>query len=342
MRAVSFFLLCVITLFGFEPYNYVDKHFKITDEKTLLKIYNSTISPYFYNHKLHFFTGKNGVKIAYKIFLVKHPKATIVISNGRTESMVKYQEFIYDLNQNGYSVYILDHRGQGYSGRMTQDAQMGYVDNFYNYVDDLKYFVDHIVKKQGKMVLFGHSMGGAIASLYVESYPQDFDALVLFSPMHQPNLILSSLSPVVCSVYAMGESEPQAYAPGTKDFDILTYAFKENDLTHSAMRFELMKEAYAKEPSIRIGGPSKQWVRESCKASKRSVEAASLIKVPVLLLRGEKDDVVTQKAQEQFCKNVGKNCHAYLIQGAFHELYIEDDEKRSRALSALFLFLSKI
>ncbi|MGL5047826.1 MAG: serine aminopeptidase domain-containing protein, partial [Shewanella sp.] len=63
----------------------------------------------------------DGVMLAY--MMVKHPQAhtAIVLSTGRVESYLKYQELIFDLYQQGYSVYAIDHRGQGGSDRMTSN-----------------------------------------------------------------------------------------------------------------------------------------------------------------------------------------------------------------------------
>ncbi|MBA1432728.1 MAG: alpha/beta fold hydrolase [Epsilonproteobacteria bacterium] len=194
MRIVLFLLLTFSWLFGFEYWQYVDKEYKFTTEKELEQKYETSISPYFYKHKLYHFATPDNVTIAYKIFSVTNPKAIIVISSGRTEGMVKYQELLYDLNRNGYSVYILDHRGQGYSERLVEDKKMGYVDNFFHYVDDLKFFVANYVPHFKKRILLGHSMGGAIAALYAERYRDDFDALVLASPICEPSLLLPSMS----------------------------------------------------------------------------------------------------------------------------------------------------
>jgi pimeloyl-ACP methyl ester carboxylesterase len=40
----------------------------------------------------------------------------------------------------GFDVLIIDHRGQGLSGRMLSDTHRGHVDNFSDYVDDLAAF----------------------------------------------------------------------------------------------------------------------------------------------------------------------------------------------------------
>ena len=342
MKFLFFTLILLAQLYSFESWHYENKNYILTDEKALEVKYDSVISPYFYKHKLHFFTTPDNLTIAYKIFLVKDPKARIVISSGRTEGMVKYQELIYDLNQNGYDVYILDHRGQGYSQRLLQDIHKGYVDNFFHYVDDLKFFVDNFVPKGKKRILLAHSMGGAIASLYVEKYPDDFNALILSSPMHKPFMLTPDMSPFLCRRMITKEKNLKEYVVGTKAYNILETSFEENDLTHSKIRFEIMKKAYAKEPATRVGGPTKKWLKEACRWSAYSIEKANLIKIPVLLLQAQNDTAVTAKAQEEFCKNVGKTCQGIMIENAFHELFIEEDFVRKKALSAILDFIVKI
>lgn len=340
MKTLLLLLLFVHSLFGFEYWQYVDKHYKFTTEKELQQKYDTVISPYFYSHKLHFFTTPDNIKIAYKTFKVKHPKALIVISSGRSEGMVKYQELIYDLNKNGYAVYILDHRGQGYSQRLVADKQLGYVDNFFHYVDDLKFFVNNFVPNAKKRVLLSHSMGGAIASLYTERYPKDFNVLILSSPMHEPAILLPSMSKFFCKMVEKKEKNLARYIKGTASYDILNYKFEDNDLTHSKTRFEIMKKVYAKEPRTRIGGPSVKWLQEACRWSAISIKEANRIMIPVLLLQGENDEVVTAEAQEQFCKRA-PHCSAITIAGAYHELFIEKDAMREKALSAILDFIAK-
>jgi len=71
------------------------------------------------------FLGVDDIKIKYVAILKDDDKGAVVISNGRTESYIKYKELAYDLGQQGYSVYIHDHRGQGFSGRMTKKPPNG-------------------------------------------------------------------------------------------------------------------------------------------------------------------------------------------------------------------------
>jgi lysophospholipase len=334
-------LLCIswLTVFASEKSLY---DYKITTEQQLKKEYIRVISPYFYKHKLHFFTSVDNIKIAYKIFKVSHALGAIVIVNGRTEGMIKYQELIYDLNRNGYDVYILDHRGQGYSGRLVADAQMGYVDNFFNYVDDLKFFVSNFVPKAKKRILLAHSMGGAIASLYVEHYKHDFDALILSSPMAEPNVLTPGMTPLICQELQKRKKNLKSYLMGTKSYDVLKYQFDENDLTHSKVRFEIMKKAYAKEPETRIGGASRKWLQEACKWSSISIKNAYKIEIPILLFQAQKDTAVTAKGEDAFCKKAAPFCKKIVVPGAYHELFIEKDPIRKRVLESILNFIAKI
>ena len=313
----------------------------ITTEEKLSTLYNTKISPAFDKVKLQYFTTPDGLKIAYKIFRVPHAKANIVISSGRTESMVKYKELVYDLMQNGYSVYILDHRGQGFSSRTLANPQIGHVENFYDYVDDLKFFVENFVPKKPKCILLAHSMGGAIASLYVEQYRDDFDALVLSSPMHEPLVLREGLTSRVCSSLQERQKNLHEFVLGTAKSDILETTFEQNDLTHSKIRFEIMQKEYAKNPTIRIGGMSKQWLREACKWSRKSQEMAHKIKIPVLLFEAENDTAVTARGHYNFCSRV-KQCSLVHIRGAYHELFIEKDRIRKEVLEEILSFIAKI
>ena len=334
-------IFLVNTIWGFESYNYVNKNYHITQEKDLIKKYKVTISPHFQKQKLQYFTSFDGLQIAYKIFKVQNPKATLLISSGRTEGMVKYKELIYDLNQNGYSVYILDHRGQGYSQRLLADPQIGHVEDFLDYVRDLRVFVKTIVKNHKKFILIGHSMGGAIASLYVETYRKDFDALVLSSPMHQPELISKNLTKRVCKFVEKREKNNN-YIIGEKPYDEGRVDFEENLLTHSKVRYELENLAYQMEPQVKIGGPSVHWIAEACKGSAMSVELARNIEIPVLLMQASADKIVNLQPQNEFCKNVGNQCRGIVIEKAYHELFVEKDLLRNKALSAMLDFISKI
>ncbi len=126
----------------------------------------------------------------------KGPLGALFISPGFRETALKYTELAYDLLQKGYGpIYAIDHRGQGQSSRLIDDESdferhKGYVENFDFYANDFARFVEHAVQADGgslldseKLYLYGHSMGGLIATRYLQDHPNPFEKSILTSPM---------------------------------------------------------------------------------------------------------------------------------------------------------------
>lgn len=84
------------------------------------------------------FVGKDGVVIRYMRMTAASHKKAIFIVPGRSESYSKYPEVVWDLFNCGYDIFVMDHRGQGLSGRLLDDPQLGHVAQFSDYVDDLE------------------------------------------------------------------------------------------------------------------------------------------------------------------------------------------------------------
>ena len=271
-----------------------------------------------------FFVGANDVKIYYKYFLQPDKeKGAIVISDGRTEAAVKYKEVIFDLFNNGYSVYIHDHRGQGFSGRMLENADMGYVDEFSYYVDDMKYYIDNFVAPHNhkNIFLLAHSMGGAIGVTFLEEYPGYFNAAAFSSPM-------LGFGFANCCVVGLLAGDKPKYAMGHTNYDDGLVSFKENTLTGCEIRYNRMNRIFEKFPGARLGGATYQWANKSCKQFDVIFDNISNIKTPLILFSAGDEEIVSSSAHNDFIDELsssGKEIKAYLVDGAKHELLIEKD-----------------
>ena len=317
--------------------------YRLTQESELSKRHCEIESAFKQMHQ-GYFKSSDGLELYYLVSKVADERGSIVIVNGRTESLLKYKELIYDLNQNGYSVYTFDHRGQGLSEREYKaDKEMGYVSDFNRYVEDMRTFMQLKVLRHRpkKLFLLAHSMGGAIASLYLERYSKDFDAAALSSPMHQPNLLGELLTPVACSRFAHKEGDLKSYVLSKHAYDEDAMPFKDNGLTHSRVRYYTMLLEYEYHPKAKVGGPSVQWVKEACRYSAIAVENANKIEQELLLLHAQNDTIVSKSAQEEFCERVGDRCHFVEIEGAWHEMLIEEDIIRNRAVGKILNFFEK-
>ncbi|MCD4725506.1 MAG: alpha/beta fold hydrolase [Bacteroidales bacterium] len=284
-----------------------------------------------------YFTGAGNVKIYYKYFIQDSvEKGAIVILAGRTEAAVKYKEVIFDLFNNGYSVYIHDHRGQGFSGRMLADTDMGYVDEFQYYVDDMKYFYDHFVlpHHHKNIFLLAHSMGGTIGVSFLEEYPDDFKAAAFSSPM------LGFAFPNCLLIGFFTGDDPQ-YAMGHTNYDEGRVSFEENTLSGSEIRYERMKQIFEEFPEARLGGATYQWVYKSCKQFDIIFDNISNIETPLILFSAGDEEIVSSSAHNDFIEELNslrKEVKAYLVVDAKHELLIEKDQFRIAVLTQILDF----
>jgi lysophospholipase len=293
--------------------------------------------------------GAKRVRISYRVFPSAGPEAgAVVISSGRTESTAIYKELIYDLHTQGYSVYIHDHRGQGESGRLAEGTR-GHVDAFDDYIEDLHRFVRDVVKPatHKRTYLLAHSMGGGIATRYVEKYSEGITAMALVTPMHGvPALVkrVVDLGPALCTASQLRLTEALLSPTGfgtTKD-GWKPETMTESDVTQSQERYD--RKVDAQDDRTHIGGVTHGWFREACRATELARAEAANIKVPVLILQGGLDTAVSNRAQREFCNNVnaaGKvRCEGFALPQAKHAIFIEKDELRTPALTRILEFFA--
>lgn len=166
------------------------------------------------------------VRLHWRMYQHRHERrGGVVVSVGFTEGLTMYQEVIHDLVANGYSVYIQDHRGQGFSTRLV-GGTVGHVNRFDNLVEDLDAFIQTVVRARGPAArpLFGlaHSMGGAVLAGVLERQgdASPLAAVALFTPMFEPavappgNSLLGKALQGWCHRGHRACSCPQPSAPG--------------------------------------------------------------------------------------------------------------------------------
>lgn len=296
--------------------------------------------------------GQGGVALAAMAFVQPdraREKGAVVISSGRTEALPKYKEVVHDLWRDGWSVYLHDHRGQGRSARepaVADDPQKGYVGRFDDFVDDLRTVIRTQVAPAGHrdVFLLAHSMGGAIAARLLEQPSPERElirAAVLSSPMMMIRVPGGGVgSAIACGVAGAlsGLGLGTHYLAGTGPYAAVP--FDTNPFTHSVVRYDRMVAAFAAEPATRLGGPTWGWAAQACGAAKLARESAAAVRVPVKLLLAGADSVVDAAGAQAFCRGLPGGCGGdgggpVVFDGAKHELLIESDRWRSRALDEI-------
>ncbi len=302
------------------------------------------------------FDGCLGVEIIYGVREVDAEKGAVVIVNGRNETFVKYCEVINELTAAGFSVYTFDHRGQGFSGRQLTDPHKGHVDSFDDYVADLHFFLEHMVKRRphDSCLVLAHSMGGTISLLHELRYPGNFAGIVMTAPMlgfptaPWPAFLVP---PLLSLLEALGQS--QRYIHGGGPFKPESFS-DDNILTSDQDNYNRNQRLMAEYPRIQLGSPTNAWVKQALVAidkiwlshAQEAIEevmaGAESLRAPLLILQAGADRVVDNQAQERFfCGRAGK-CELQVISEARHEILVESPELREMAVKAMLDFFEQI
>jgi lysophospholipase len=290
------------------------------------------------------FTGVDRVPLAYRVFRASSEKGAVVFVPGRTEPVLKHTETFLDLVRQGYTVYALDPRGQGASGRMLDNPQIGHVEYFTDYVADLRGFVDRVVRaaQHEHVFVLAHSMGGAIALSYAHRYPGDVDAIALSAPMVRIELAGSSFATGLLASVALTSCNlgGRGYAPGqgdeSLDFDD-DEAFAGNRVTHSRPRFDVYVRLLRARPELVVGGASTRWVCESLLAGSHLEADAEDATTPTLIFVAGADEIVNVGALDDYCA-AAPRCQSIRFPAARHEVFSETDDVRNEALARAVRF----
>lgn len=293
------------------------------------------------NHIAGYFEGKGGVKIRYAVFRSAMPvaKGTVVLLQGRNESIEKYFETIADLTAHGLWVATFDWRGQGGSGRMLSDPRRGHVTRFSDYEADLKQFLEQVVLPDTRLPFFlvAHSMGALVALSQAPELESRIDRIVLAAPF----LALSgqALSQRSISVIANTASFFQL---GGRTFrkDGTRPSFEGNVLTSDRRRFARNQAICDAQPQLAIGSPTARWLKEMLAAITRvsRQEHLTRIRIPTLVLCPTLDPIVPRTVLNGLARKFRAG-RLIEIDGARHELFHEADRYRAQAMAAIDAFI---
>lgn len=272
-----------------------------------------------------------------------HPEAetAVVMVHGFCEFFGKYHEMFYRFFQAGYSVFFAELRGYGKSGntRSYEDHRVT-VGSFSEYVSDLRTLMCESVRVHAPdlaYAIYAHSMGGAVAALYLEEYPQDFACAVLSSPMMEIDFgRIPPMAVGVAQAVSSASEREDEYAPGQHAWSG-KYAFEDSSST-CRKRYDYQFRQRMADASYQTWGGTWSWVRAARRGYRRAVRNAGKIEVPVLLFQAERDSLVTPEGQEMFCRR--SRCTVIVrMPGTKHEIYSSEDAVLDLYMKNILVFL---
>lgn len=120
---------------------------------------------------------------------IDNPKAVIQIVHGLKEHKKRYYDFAEYLKNNGYTVFMSDNRGHGYS--VNDEYPLGYMADIHLLVKDQYEITKYIKSKYQNIPLYmiGHSYGSMIARAYLQNYDAEITKLVLSGTVAYNSLV---------------------------------------------------------------------------------------------------------------------------------------------------------
>ncbi len=256
-------------------------------------------------------------------------RGCLLLLNGRSEFMEKYEIVVTQLVSRGFHVASLDWRGQGLSVRELENRDKGYVRSFQCYLEDLDHFFTEIVRPMGlPITLLAHSMGGHMALRFMARRGAEIRKAVLVSPMVDivTSPIPRSLAAVLARQMVKWGGE-ECYVPGNGDYDRGSARFANNPLTHDPHGFWLEHHCIEKNRDLALGGVTWGWLNAAFD-SIYTVAAkgfAQRISPPVLLMSAAEDRVVSCAAQAKMCRGLPRGTFVSVPRSR-HEILSESDE----------------
>ena len=264
-------------------------------------------------------------------------RGTVCCFTGRSEYIERFFETIADLRRRGFTVAIMDWRGQGGSHRALANRRKGHIVDYSEYDRDLACFMEQVVLPHcpAPYVALAHSMGGHIL-LREAGHPKSwFERIVVTAPMLEFHPMRVGVPDPVARCYAAIATTLRfgtSYVPGGGDDEVEEVgAFEGNPLTSDRERFERNVALAKAAPHLTIGAATISWLRASYRsmAMLNDIGYPPKVTVPILMFVAGADTIVLPRANEDFAARL-KVGQSVVLATSRHEILQESDEIRSR------------
>ncbi|WP_054842845.1 alpha/beta hydrolase [Vulcanisaeta distributa] len=248
-----------------------------------------------------------GVNAYYRCWLADKPLGLVIGGvHGFAEHSGRYGDFGNYLSSNGYSLCMQDLRGG--HGLTASPRDLGYVDSFDLFLNDLEEFIELMLKRTGfnSAFLFGHSMGGLIVLHYLGRIGKGIHAAVTSGAAAIVNVSAGSWFML---------SLLNTLSPRYR----LNLPINPELLTHD----KKVVEEYVNDPLV-FKKPTVRILYELVKASRSVWKYVDNISVPIMMMHGGEDKVVPLRAtQEVFSKLRINDKVMRIYDGMYHEILNE-------------------
>lgn len=232
-------------------------------------------------------------------------RAIVVAHHGLKDHSDRYAAFAERLVQQGFAVYAYDMRGHGRSA-----GPRATIDEFDDLLDDLAIFLARVRHREpgAPVFLLGHSVGGAVVTLFALERKPDLAGVVVLAPALRVDRmpLEAAATPVVATLF-----------PNLPVVDVPDSAFVREPDAQAAMAaspFVHHEKGPARTAAALLGAIERIWAR------------ADALDVPLLGLHGTVDQATDPRGTAELVRRARtKDRSLLLYRGVRHDLLHEPE-----------------
>ena len=235
--------------------------------------------------------------------------AVLFIVHGVGEYVGRYTNVVNHFVPLGYAIYGVDHIGHGKSG-----GEREMVESFGDYTDTLTTFYKMVTAWQpGKpVIIYGHSMGGLITSLYLLDHQADFKAAI----------ISAAAAKVPDNINAFTITMAKILSKIAPKFGMI--GLDTNYLSHDRS----VVDAYNSDPQVFHGKMPVRLSAEMLRAMLRVADEFHKVTLPLFILHGSGDKLVEPAGGKLLYEKAGsKDKTLKIYEGLYHEIHNEPERE---------------
>ncbi len=261
-------------------------------------------------HEEGYFEGVDDCELYEQWWRPPTPQAVVIIVHGLAEHSSRYTPAATYLASQGFAVYTFDLRGHGNS-----DGDQAYVQSFRDYLADLGILLSRVQEREPdkSIFLFGHSLGGAIATLFVIRYLPFLRGLILSAPALKTG---SSIPPLLVRLSGIvGRIAPK----------LATIKLEAKAISRDPQ----VVEAYEQDPLVYRGGILARTGAETNGAIKEIQARMEEVTLPLLIMHGTADRLTEVEGSKQlYTRAESKDKQLKLYEGLYHEILNEPEKEQ--------------
>jgi alpha-beta hydrolase superfamily lysophospholipase len=217
-------------------------------------------------------TVRDGIALRTRHWSCDEPKGRVLLVHGLAEHCGRWEHVGEYLAGRGYDTWAYDWRGHGESG-----GPRGHADSFEDMVEDLEEVFASLPDDRPRFI-YGHSMGGLIATTYAVSDREQPDAFVLSAPALAADLP----APLRVAARILPKFAPKLRLKSPIEGEHLS-------------RDPAVADRYFADPLLQLSS-SAQFGNEALRTMEATRRRLSRIRVPTLVVHGAEDELIAPAA----------------------------------------------